>query len=201
MVNCNPETVSTDDDTSDRLFFEPLFPEDVLAVCRRLQERGDQGGGEARRCRGGVGRTDAAPSLAPHPRSKPGSRCSAPAPTRSTWPRTASASTGAVPRLGIEQPPGGTRHHHRTGPGDRRRGLGFPVLVRPSYVLGGRAMQIVYDDESLVTAMARGCAAGSSPSRREAELVRRAAGARLFGSSRMRWRSTSARSATPPASR
>ncbi|MDQ1430866.1 MAG: carbamoyl-phosphate synthase large subunit, partial [Actinomycetota bacterium] len=46
MVNCNPETVSTDYDTSDRLFFEPLFAEDVLAVCRRLQERGQQGGGE-----------------------------------------------------------------------------------------------------------------------------------------------------------
>src|SRR5204863_259025 len=46
MLNCNPETVSTDYDTSDRLFFEPLFPEDVLAVCRRLQERAAEGGGE-----------------------------------------------------------------------------------------------------------------------------------------------------------
>ena len=43
MLNCNPETVSTDYDTSDRLFFEPLFPEDVLAVCRRLQERAAAG--------------------------------------------------------------------------------------------------------------------------------------------------------------
>ena len=46
MLNCNPETVSTDYDTSDRLFFEPLHLEDVLAVCRRLQERAAPGGGE-----------------------------------------------------------------------------------------------------------------------------------------------------------
>ena len=44
MLNCNPETVSTDYDTSDRLFFEPLFAEDVLAVCRRLQERASRAG-------------------------------------------------------------------------------------------------------------------------------------------------------------
>ena len=87
MVNCNPETVSTDYDTSDRLYFEPLTAEDVIEIARVEQRRGEllgvivQFGGqtpaEARRRAG----------------ARPGSRSSAPRPTPSTWPRTASASS------------------------------------------------------------------------------------------------------------
>ena len=87
MVNCNPETVSTDYDTSDRLFFEPLTNEDVLNVCERLQEAGD--------VRGVIvslgGQTPL--KLAHDARSAAASRCSARARRRSTRPRTASSST------------------------------------------------------------------------------------------------------------
>ena len=82
MVNSNPETVSTDYDTSDHLFFEPLTAEDVLNICDRMQPKGlivQFGGQTPLNLAQGAGR-------------RPGRRSSAPASIASTWPRTASAS-------------------------------------------------------------------------------------------------------------
>ena len=157
MLNCNPETVSTDYDTSDRLFFEPLHAEDVLAVCRRLQERAD-----------GRGRWPAWwwRSAARRRSSWPGGWRRPAIPVLGTSPdsidlaedreRFHALCTG----LGIAQPPGGTVTTTEQAQAIAAD-LGFPVLVRPSYVLGGRAMQIVYDDDSLVAAMEELAAEGS----------------------------------------
>jgi hypothetical protein len=136
MVNSNPETVSTDYDTSDLLFFEPLTLEDVLNICDEEQ---------ARRRDRAVRRADAA-EPGEGPRRPPACRSSAPAVDSSTGrgPRAFQASCSS----------GWASSSRRTASPRRRRGLrgspheiGYPVLVRPSYVLGGRAMEIVYDDE------------------------------------------------------
>jgi carbamoyl-phosphate synthase large subunit len=132
MINCNPETVSTDYDTSDRLYFEPLTLEDVLAVCEVERPEGVvvQFGGQtplklaAGLERAGVpilGTSVEAIDLA-EDRSRFGPLLDA---------------------LGYKAPPYATA----TSPGDavaRAEQVGFPLLVRPSYVLGGRAMEIVY---------------------------------------------------------
>ncbi len=140
MVNCNPETVSTDYDTSDRLYFEPLTFEDVMDVI------------EVERPVGVIvtlgGQTPLKLARASRP---PASRSWAPSPRPSTWPRTASASRGAGPPRD-HLPALGTADRRR-GPGRARR-VGYPLLVRPSYVLGGRGMEIVYDDDDLVNYMA-----------------------------------------------
>jgi carbamoyl-phosphate synthase large subunit len=146
MVNCNPETVSTDYDTSDRLFFEPLHAEDVLAVCRRLQERGELRGVVV--ALGGQTPLKLARTLE-----------AAGIPVLGTSPDSIDLAEdrerfhALCAELGITQPPGGTA----ATPAAARTiaaELGFPVLVRPSYVLGGRAMQIVYDADGLDAAMA-----------------------------------------------
>ncbi|MEX1009576.1 MAG: carbamoyl-phosphate synthase large subunit [Acidimicrobiia bacterium] len=153
MVNCNPETVSTDYDTSDRLFFEPLTPEDVLAVCRRLQERGDLAGVVV--ALGGQTPLKLARTLE-----------AAGIPVLGTSPDSIDLAEDRerfqkfCEDLGIAQPPGGTA----TTPAEARAiadRLGFPVLVRPSYVLGGRAMQIVFDVDGLDAAMAEMATEGS----------------------------------------
>jgi carbamoyl-phosphate synthase large subunit len=158
MLNCNPETVSTDYDTSDRLFFEPLHPEDVLGVCRRLQERGDQGGG---RLEGVVvalgGQT---PLKLARTLEEAGVRVLGTSPDSIDLAEDRERFHELCARLGIEQPPGGTATSTEQAQAIAAE-LGFPVLVRPSYVLGGRAMQIVYDDESLVAAMDELAAEGS----------------------------------------
>ncbi|MEX2100109.1 MAG: carbamoyl-phosphate synthase large subunit [Acidimicrobiia bacterium] len=146
MVNCNPETVSTDYDTSDRLFFEPLHSEDVLAICRRLQEKGELAGVVV--ALGGQTPLKLARVLE-----------AAQIPVLGTSPDNIDLAEdrerfhALCERLGLAQPAGATVYtaeHARAIAGE----LGFPVLVRPSYVLGGRAMQIVYDIESLDSAMA-----------------------------------------------
>ncbi len=157
MLNCNPETVSTDYDTSDRLFFEPLFAEDVLAVCRRLQERAT---GEGRL----VGVVVALGGQTPLKLAR--TLEGAGIPVLGTSPDSIDLAEDRerfhelCTQLGIAQPPGGT-----ATTSERARaiatGLGYPVLVRPSYVLGGRAMQIVYDEPGLDTAMEELAAAGS----------------------------------------
>ena len=116
--------------------------------------------------------------------------------SRSTWPRTASAGTRCAPSCEIPQPPGGTAAtlDEALAVADR---VGFPVLVRPSYVLGGRAMRIVYDDDDLAEAMAELAAAGSLG--REGGLSRRAPRADRPLPGGRRPRSTSTPSATPPA--
>jgi carbamoyl-phosphate synthase large subunit len=142
MVNCNPETVSTDYDTSDRLYFEPLSPEEVLAVCDREQPLGvvTQFGGQTplRLARwieeAGyriLGTPHAAIDLA-EDRERFGS---------------------LARELGVRCPPWATVS--TAGDALRAAGqVGYPVLVRPSYVLGGRAMRICYDGVELESAMA-----------------------------------------------
>jgi carbamoyl-phosphate synthase large subunit len=139
MVNCNPETVSTDYDTADRLYFEPLTFEDVLEVYRAEQGSGAGGPGVV----GVIVQLGGQTPLGW--RTARGGRCPivGTSPRRSTSPRTAALRqvlTGAgCPLRGSAPPPASSR------PEDRRD-IGYPVLVRPSYVLGGRGMEIVYDE-------------------------------------------------------
>jgi carbamoyl-phosphate synthase large subunit len=153
MVNCNPETVSTDYDTSDRLFFEPLTGEDVLAVCTRLAERGELAGVIV--SLGGQTPLKLAQILE-----------AADVPILGTSPASIDLAEDRerfnelCTRLGIPQPAGGTAATPQGAHAVSER-IGFPVLVRPSYVLGGRAMQIVYDADGLDDAMAELAATGS----------------------------------------
>ncbi len=147
MVNCNPETVSTDYSISDRLYFEPLTPDDVDEVLRA----------EAASCVDGArvvgvivslgGQTPLklAHSLDPQLVLGTPTRSIDAAEDRQRW---AEICRG----LGLSQPPGGVA---TTLAGARAVAaeVGFPLLVRPSYVLGGRAMEIVYDDAALARAM------------------------------------------------
>jgi carbamoyl-phosphate synthase large subunit len=157
MVNCNPETVSTDYDTSDRLFFEPLHFEDVLAVCRRLQERATLGGELAGVVVALGGQT---PLKLARRLESAGVRVLGTSPDSIDLAEDRERFHELCTRLGIAQPPGGTATTTEQAQAIASE-LGFPVLVRPSYVLGGRAMQIVYDDASLVTAMEELAAEGS----------------------------------------
>ncbi len=144
MVNCNPETVSTDYDTSDRLYFEPLTVEDVTNVLEAEARTGTLAGVIV--SLGGQTPLKLAGQIAPAlVLGTPPASIDA-AEDRERW--------GALcADLQIPQPPGDTA----TSPTEAREvaaRVGYPVLVRPSYVLGGRAMTIVYDDNSLDVAMA-----------------------------------------------
>jgi carbamoyl-phosphate synthase large subunit len=153
MVNCNPETVSTDYDTSDRLFFEPLTNEDVLNVCERLQEAGDVRGVI-------VGLGGQTPLKLAHGLERSG------VPVLGTSPASIDAAedreqfNALCDRLGIPQPEG-TMAFNADDAVAAANAIGYPVLVRPSYVLGGRAMQIVYDDADARRAMAELAHTGS----------------------------------------
>jgi carbamoyl-phosphate synthase large subunit len=147
MINCNPETVSTDYDTSDRLYFEPLSPEEVLAVIDREQPEGvvTQFGGQtplrlARWIEGAgyriMGTPHAAIDLA-EDRQRFGA---------------------LAEELGIRCPPWAIVQGADEALAAAVE-IGYPVLVRPSYVLGGRAMRVCYDDQQLREAM--GAVSGS----------------------------------------
>ena len=147
MVNCNPETVSTDYDTSDRLYFEPLTREDVLNIIDAEQPAKvivSLGGQTPLKLAGEIDADLVAGTSAASIDA---------AEDRELWNRLCN-------ELGIPQPPGGTAVTL-----DEARNIcdqvGFPVLVRPSYVLGGRAMQIIHDNEHLARAMAELSGAGS----------------------------------------
>jgi len=154
MLNCNPETVSTDYDTSDRLFFEPLSVEGVRNVCDAL-ERAAQASGVHDAGFAGVivslgGQT---PLKLAHALEAAGIPILGTSPASIDLAEDRESFNALCERLGIPQPEGGIA----TGADEARSiaaGVGYPVLVRPSYVLGGRAMQIVYDDAALDDAMA-----------------------------------------------
>ncbi|HEY2812106.1 MAG TPA: carbamoyl-phosphate synthase large subunit [Acidimicrobiales bacterium] len=143
MVNCNPETVSTDYDTSDRLYFEPITTEDVLAVVDREQRSGDLRGvivslgGQTPLKLAGLLPAGLVLGTSPHSIDL--------AEDRDRW-------NELCARLEIPQPAGGTATDVDAALAIVER-IGYPALVRPSYVLGGRAMEIVYDDDGLRAAM------------------------------------------------
>jgi carbamoyl-phosphate synthase large subunit len=137
MVNSNPETVSTDYDTSDHLFFEPLTTEDVLNICDRMRPAGliVQFGGQT-------------------PLNLAKALEAAGAPIIGTSVDSIDVAEDRerfaklVERLGLRQPPSVTARDLQQAL-HLAREIGFPVLVRPSYVLGGRGMEIVYDEPAL----------------------------------------------------
>jgi len=151
MVNCNPETVSTDYDISDRLYFEPLTLEDVLGIVEREQPLGVivQFGGQT-------------PLNLAIPLRKAGVRILGTSPEQIDRAEDRKRFTALIRRLKLHQPPNGTGRSPDEAIRIARR-LGYPVLVRPSYVLGGRAMEIVYTPEDLKEYMSR--AVSASPER------------------------------------
>ncbi len=156
MVNCNPETVSTDYDTSDRLYFEPLTAEDLANVLEAETLASRDGGRLVGVIvsLGGQTPLKLAGSIPEELVLGTAPRSIDLAEDREQW-------NALCRRLGIPQPPGGTA---TTPEGARSVAseVGYPVLVRPSYVLGGRAMEIVYDDDRLVAAVEAMMAAGGA---------------------------------------
>jgi carbamoyl-phosphate synthase large subunit len=137
MVNCNPETVSTDYDTSDRLYFEPLTAEDVLAVCEQESPEGVivQFGGQTPLKLARALEEAGVPLLG--------------TPVDAIDLAEDRGRFGALlRRLGIKHPPYGTALSAEEAAVIAEE-VGFPLLVRPSYVLGGRAMEICYSTEDL----------------------------------------------------
>ncbi len=153
MVNCNPETVSTDYDTSDRLYFEPLTREDVLNVIEA--ETAASGGVPPKVIVSLGGQTPLKLSglLPVHLIAGTSPASIDLAEDREKW-------NALCDELVIPQPPGGTATDLEQALQIVDR-VGFPVLVRPSYVLGGRAMQIVHDRNHLARAMAELAGFGS----------------------------------------
>ncbi len=137
MINSNPETVSTDFDTSDKLYFEPLTLEDVLEIVDREQPVGVivQLGGQT-------------PLKLTRPLEEAGVRILGTSPDSIDIAEDRRRFDKIANELGLIQPPNGTATSIDEALAAAER-IGYPVLVRPSYVLGGRAMQIVYDPESL----------------------------------------------------
>jgi len=143
MVNCNPETVSTDYDTSDKLYFEPLTLEDTLAIIRRENPQGVivQFGGQT-------------PLRLAVALERAGVPIIGTSPDSIDRAEDRERFEEVLAKLDLRRPPNGVAR----APEEAIRiaeGLGYPVLVRPSYVLGGRAMEIVYDSDSLRGYMAR----------------------------------------------
>ena len=141
MINCNPETVSTDYDTSDRLYFEPITLEDVLEIIHVEKPKGVivQYGGQTplKLARGleaaGVPIIGTSPDAIDRAEDR-------------------ERFQQMIGRLGLVQPENATVRSHEEGILAARE-IGYPLVVRPSYVLGGRAMEIVYDEEELVRYM------------------------------------------------
>jgi carbamoyl-phosphate synthase large subunit len=143
MVNCNPETVSTDYDTADRLYFEPLTLEDVLNIVERERPVGVivQFGGQT-------------PLKLAVPLQRAGVPILGTPPDAIDRAEDRERFKQLLNTLGLNQPPNGTATSVEQAA--RIAGqIGYPVLVRPSYVLGGRAMEIVYDEADLRNYMQR----------------------------------------------
>ena len=151
MVNCNPETVSTDYDTSDRLYFEPLTAEDVIALIRKEQSNGTvlgcivQYGGQT-------------------PLKLSQALAAAGIPILGTSADAIDAAEdrerfqALLQKLGLRQPENGIARSVAEAESVAAR-VGFPVVMRPSYVLGGRAMEIVYDAGGMARYMRKEAAA------------------------------------------
>jgi carbamoyl-phosphate synthase large subunit len=137
MVNCNPETVSTDYETSDRLYFEPLTLEDVLEIVRVEKPEGliVQYGGQT-------------PLKLAVPLHELGVPILGTTPDAIDRAEDRERFADLIRRLGLRQPDNGTARSFDEAFAVARR-IGYPVMVRPSYVLGGRAMEVVYDDADL----------------------------------------------------
>jgi carbamoyl-phosphate synthase large subunit len=147
MVNCNPETVSTDYSTSDRLYFEPLTPDDVAEVIAAEQAACVDGATVKGVIVALGGQTPLKLSHSLDPALVLGTPVTAidAAEDRQQWSTICTS-------IGLRQPPGDVALTLDEARAVARR-VGYPVLVRPSYVLGGRAMEIVYDDSSLERVM------------------------------------------------
>jgi carbamoyl-phosphate synthase large subunit len=141
MVNCNPETVSTDYDTSDRLYFEPLTAEDVIAIANEERKSGTllgvivQFGGQT-------------PLKLARALEKAGIPIIGTSPDAIDRAEDRKRFQEMLHELGLRQPENGTCHTLEEAKAIAGR-VGYPVVVRPSYVLGGRAMEIVHSDEGL----------------------------------------------------
>jgi carbamoyl-phosphate synthase large subunit len=151
MVNSNPETVSTDYDTSDKLYFEPLTKEDVIAIAEREKPHGVivQLGGQTP--------LNLAVSL-----EQAGLPIIGTSPDSIDRAEDRNRFSDLVRKLGLRQPENGAAVDEK-GALAAAHQIGYPVVVRPSYVLGGRAMEIVYDDGSLLNYMRQ--AVWASPER------------------------------------
>lgn len=137
MVNCNPETVSTDYDTSDRLYFEPVTLEDVLAIVRVENPEGVivQYGGQT-------------PLKLARALEAAGVPIIGTSPDAIDRAEDRERFQDAVERLGLKQPANATVTALEQAV-EKAKEIGYPLVVRPSYVLGGRAMEIVYDETDL----------------------------------------------------
>ncbi len=142
MINCNPETVSTDYDTSDRLYFEPLTTEDVIEIAETEQAHGAvlglivQFGGQT-------------PLKLSQTLSAEGAPILGTSPDAIDLAEDRERFQALLHEIGLKQPANITARSADEALAGARS-IGYPVVLRPSYVLGGRAMEIVYDDESLL---------------------------------------------------
>ena len=138
MVNCNPETVSTDPDTSDRLYFEPLTAEDVLEICAKEASNGEllgcivQLGGQT-------------PLKLSHHLQRAGVPILGTSVDSIDLAEDRERFQGLLQGLGLRQPDSATASSAEEAV-SKASELGYPVMLRPSYVLGGRAMRIVHDE-------------------------------------------------------
>lgn len=151
IVNCNPETVSTDYDTSDKLYFEPLTLEDVLSIYKKEKPVGviAQFGGQT-------------PLNLAADLEKNGVRILGTAPSVIDLAEDRDLFRAMMEKLDIPMPESGMASTVEEALEAARR-IGYPVMVRPSYVLGGRGMEVVYDEENLVGYMQ--AAVGVTPDR------------------------------------
>jgi carbamoyl-phosphate synthase large subunit len=156
MINCNPETVSTDYDTSDRLYFEPLTAEDVLEIIRTEKQNGTlkgvivQFGGQT-------------PLKLAHALEQAGVPILGTSPDAIDLAEDRDRFKQLIERLGLRQPRSaiaGSLEHAKTAAEE----IGYPIVIRPSYVLGGRAMEIVHDREQLSQYLTRLAATLDRPS-------------------------------------
>ena len=151
IVNCNPETVSTDYDTSDKLYFEPLTLEDVLSIYKKEKPVGviAQFGGQT-------------PLNLAADLEKNGVKILGTAPSVIDLAEDRDLFRAMMEKLEIPMPESGMAVNVDEAI-EIAKGIGYPVMVRPSYVLGGRGMEVVYDDESMSNYMQ--AAVGVTPDR------------------------------------